>query len=1077
MRRLISLIGLIVVLISSAPNLLAQNACLTIGQTPETAFPVCGTATFSQSLVPLCGGNPIIVPNCRPYFIFRGDTIPILYTDKNPFWYKFTCFKAGTLGFKITPDSINQDFDWQLFDVTGHDSTPNDLYKDSSMFVSCNWSGQAMVTGTGDTGKNVCTCGDSTFPVFQPPIGAMPTLIEKHNYLLLVSHFTDSSSGYKLTFEGGTASITDTTPPKLRAAKAPCDGTIIYVKLNKKMKCGSIAPDGSDFSINTTLSNVIRASGVKCDASFDTDSVLLILNNPIPPGKYTINIQNGSDGNTILDNCSNQIPPGDSLPVTIYPQFPTPMDSMNIARCSPTELTLTFSRKMQCSSIASDGSDFLIKGNHPVLVDSAYGNCDEDGFTQSITVHFKTPITLEGKNTIVLIKGGDGNTLINECGKETAELSFLPFTTYDTVSASINQKVSYKCAIATITFSNALNNHKNSWQWQFWDGTSLSGSSQSKSVQLPCAHDTVRLKVSNGICTDSSFQVINLLYDSAKMMTISMAQCKPKQLTVLFNKPIQCKSVAADGSNFTIGGDNPVAIDSAFSNCIGSSGLTNSITLKLKNPITLQGIDTLFLKKTKTGKALLDSCGIESSTGNFLTFTTYDTVSAAFNTKIEYHCSAADITCSNAIDNNKNSWRWRFSDGGTERVPLFTRSVPVSFIKDTIHLTVSNGVCTDSSIQVINLALDSLLMDSLSIVPCSPKQMDITFQSKIKCSSIAADGSNFAIKGTRPVIIDSAFGSCNSSGDISKTVTIRFKNPISLQGTYTISMKKGSNGSILTDECGKVSNPDSRLSFTTYDSVSAAFIPQVSLQCTNAIFTLGNPVNNHKNSWLWQFSDGASYTVDSFTRTIPITNTDITIRLKVSNGDCVDSTFKVVSLSTDVIKAAFTLPEFICPDDALLVQDQSLGRINTYLWEFSDGETSTLPLPPNRTFPLFGQEEKDYTLKLTITNTNNCIDSAIHTTRAMRSCFIGVPSVFTPDSREGHRKLYPQGIFKALNFTFAVYNRFGQQVFISHNYDNQWDGTVNGNPQPTGTYVWMLTYTDALTNLPVFKKGTTVLLR
>ncbi len=36
----------------------------------------------------------------------------------------------------------------------------------------------------------------------------MPTIQEGHTYLLLTSHFTDSQSGYKLSFGGGTGSIT-----------------------------------------------------------------------------------------------------------------------------------------------------------------------------------------------------------------------------------------------------------------------------------------------------------------------------------------------------------------------------------------------------------------------------------------------------------------------------------------------------------------------------------------------------------------------------------------------------------------------------------------------------------------------------------------------------------------------------------------------------------------------------------------------------------------------------------------------------------------------------------------------------
>src|SRR6202158_5681867 len=100
-----------------------SQTCTTLGQNPSTAFPVCGTDTFSQSTVPYCGGKTI--PG-----VCSSDGV----ADTNPFWYKFTCFSAGTLGFLITPNDLNDDYDWELFDITGHNS--DDIYTNTSLFVA-----------------------------------------------------------------------------------------------------------------------------------------------------------------------------------------------------------------------------------------------------------------------------------------------------------------------------------------------------------------------------------------------------------------------------------------------------------------------------------------------------------------------------------------------------------------------------------------------------------------------------------------------------------------------------------------------------------------------------------------------------------------------------------------------------------------------------------------------------------------------------------------------------------------------------------------------------------------------------
>ena len=61
------------------------------------------------------------------------------YQNKNPFFYQFTCYASGTLGFLITPLAANEDYDWQLYDITGHN--PNDIFIDNSLVVTGNWAG------------------------------------------------------------------------------------------------------------------------------------------------------------------------------------------------------------------------------------------------------------------------------------------------------------------------------------------------------------------------------------------------------------------------------------------------------------------------------------------------------------------------------------------------------------------------------------------------------------------------------------------------------------------------------------------------------------------------------------------------------------------------------------------------------------------------------------------------------------------------------------------------------------------------------------------------------------------------
>src|SRR6476469_328290 len=255
------------------PSTLCAQECTTQGQTPATAFPVCGTSTFHQGVVPVCGMHTLDVPGCP-----AGPNVQ--YADLNPFWYKFTCYESGTLGFLITPKNLGDDYDWQLYDITGHD--PADVFTDKSLVVTGNWSGSYGKTGASNTGVSFVQCASDPAQQQTNTFAKMPQVTVEHTYLLLISHFSgDSQSGYDLSFGGGTAVITDTTQPHLKAVEINCSDDQLQVKLNKNILCKSIAADGSDFTINAPGITVTGSSGVNCSAKFDTDSLQLELSAPL----------------------------------------------------------------------------------------------------------------------------------------------------------------------------------------------------------------------------------------------------------------------------------------------------------------------------------------------------------------------------------------------------------------------------------------------------------------------------------------------------------------------------------------------------------------------------------------------------------------------------------------------------------------------------------------------------------------------------------------------------------------------------------------------------------------------------
>lgn len=504
-----------IVLLAWNSKIYAQIPCTTLGQNPSTAFPVCGTAVFLQDSVPICSSNDLYVPGCSIF----GDTAS-QYENKNPFWYKFTCFVSGTLSFVIKPNAPDEDYDWQLYDITGHN--PDDVYTDTTLVVTGNWAGTYDSTGASASGVNFIQCASE--PTANAPTFALsPNLIQGRNYLLLVSHFSDTEQGYTLSFGGGTAVITDTLPPHMfTASRASCDASQILVKLNKRMKCSSLAANGSDFRISPPLANIISAAGFGCVGAFDMDSVLLTFDAPLPIGNYNLIAQNGADANTLLDLCDNDLPPGESIPFTVLSPLPVPFDSLTNNKCSTDSLLLILPDDIKCSSVAADGSDFAVTGSYAVSITGATAvNCI-NGLSRRIIVRFATTLLQPGNFQIVLQVGSDGNTILSECDTPSVAGSAIPFSILPKPVADFRFPPSVCLPNANVTFTNLStisDGSENSFQyiWNFDDP--ISGPANSSFLIAPSHiyNDTgpfnVHLKVtSSGGCIDTTTILINSIH-------------------------------------------------------------------------------------------------------------------------------------------------------------------------------------------------------------------------------------------------------------------------------------------------------------------------------------------------------------------------------------------------------------------------------------------------------------------------------------------------------------------------------------------------------------------------------------
>jgi gliding motility-associated-like protein len=138
-----------------------------------------------------------------------------------------------------------------------------------------------------------------------------------------------------------------------------------------------------------------------------------------------------------------------------------------------------------------------------------------------------------------------------------------------------------------------------------------------------------------------------------------------------------------------------------------------------------------------------------------------------------------------------------------------------------------------------------------------------------------------------------------------------------------------------------------------------------------------------------------------------------------------------------------------CENGLLL---QGTTNADSYFWEPTTGLSDPASLSPvaSPVIPI------NYTLHAI---TDNCESTS--TITVIPECGnLKVPNVFTPNNDGINDVFRPEGKGVA-DYSLQVFNRWGILIFESTQYNNGWNGKVNNEPAPEGTYYFLLIAKDA----------------
>ena len=367
------------------------------------------------------------------------------------------------------------------------------------------------------------------------------------------------------------------------------------------------------------------------------------------------------------------------------------------------------------------------------------------------------------------------------------------------------------------------------------------------------------------------------------------------------------------------------------------------------------------------------------------------------------------------------AWDWDFGDGNTSTAqnPTHTYTAPGTY---DVTLTVTSGSgCTNT----------------------------ITFNNYIQIVPPVADFVGNPLLGCIPLVVNFTDASVSNEpivswqwdfGDGNTSTAQNPSNTYTAAGTYTVTL-------IIVNSAGCTDTLVRPNYIQAGDEPVACFSNNPDTVCANTPVDFTDCSTN-ATAWFWQFGDGGTSTQQNPMYTYQDTGCfDVT--LTAINFGCDDDTTITSAVCVLAPIARFDLnptPGCAVPHTVFFT-DQSIAP-DTWLWDFGDGNTSTLQNPIH-TYTAVGT----YTVTLTVTDTiNGCMDMAT-----------AQVDVSVPNADFGGTNLFGCG---PLTVNFNDLSTGNLANIVAWDYDFG-DGNTSTQQNPThtyqnpGTYSVQLTVTDA----------------
>jgi gliding motility-associated-like protein len=167
--------------------------------------------------------------------------------------------------------------------------------------------------------------------------------------------------------------------------------------------------------------------------------------------------------------------------------------------------------------------------------------------------------------------------------------------------------------------------------------------------------------------------------------------------------------------------------------------------------------------------------------------------------------------------------------------------------------------------------------------------------------------------------------------------------------------------------------------------------------------------------------------------------------------------FEIAAYPTPTANFLISAEKAVESIDEVLFTNNSTGQqITNNNWFFIE---TGKPISSEKNASFLFENAGQYAIALMVTNTWGCSDTTVKSLIVESDFKIFVPNAFTPNFDGLNDFFQPKGRGLA-KYTLEIFDRWGNKIFFSDEFEKPWDGKLNGDNCLNDVYGWRIFITD-----------------